>query len=85
MNSEESALSEIPFPRIAKICQPFNHTVLRMYLQLREKGGKDFAGYRSIKPSQRIAITGSSRKTDRMVEVLRALVNMVKERARIPL
>ena len=47
MNSEESALSEIPFPRIA--------------------------------------ITGSSRKTDRMVEVLRALVNMVKERARIPL
>lgn len=49
------------------------------------EGGKDFAGYRSIKPSQRIAITGSSRKTDRMVEVLRALVNMVKERARIPL
>ena len=82
MDFIENALSEVPFPRIVKVRQHFNHPVDAA--DVVRGGVAHLSGYLSIKPGQRIAITGSSRGTDRMVEVLRTLVEMVKERGAHP-
>lgn len=84
MDFIENALSEVPFPRIVKVRQHFNHPVVDDAAEVVRGGVAHLSGYLSIKPGQRIAITGSSRGTDRMVEVLRTLVEMVKERGAHP-
>ena len=72
------------FPRIVKVRQHFDPAHIPHVPTAVREGVSELKGYRRIRPGQRIAITAGSRGVDRMPEVLRTVVDMVKERGAHP-
>ena len=50
MDFIESALSEVPFPRIVKVRQHFDHPVIDNAAKTVREGVERLSGYHSIKP-----------------------------------
>lgn len=80
----EKALAQVEFPRIVKVRQHFDPAHIPHVPTAVREGVSELKGYRRIRPGQRIAITAGSRGVDRMPEVLRTVVDMVKERGAHP-
>lgn len=80
----EKALAQVEFPRIVKVRQHFDPAHIPHAPTAVREGVSELKGYRRIRPGQRIAITAGSRGVDRMPEVLRTVVDMVKERGAHP-
>lgn len=80
----KKALAQVEFPRIVKVRQHFDPAHIPHVPTAVREGVSELKGYRRIRPGQRIAITAGSRGVDRMPEVLRTVVDMVKERGAHP-
>ena len=80
----EKELAQVEFPRIVKVRQHFDPAHIPHVPTAVREGVSELKGYRRIRPGQRIAITAGSRGVDRMPEVLRTVVDMVKERGAHP-
>ncbi|MBU5626126.1 DUF362 domain-containing protein [Oscillibacter sp. MSJ-2] len=80
----DRALKDVEFPRIVKIRQNFDPFYIKDVPAAVRAGVEKLSGYAAIQPGQRIAITGTSRGVDRMPEVLRTVVELVKAKGAEP-
>ena len=80
----ENILSSIRIPRMFKVKQCFNNeTVTDVYAETLKQ--LHYSGYgKTIKPGMKICITASSRGIDRQREIIKAIVDYVKELSGLP-
>lgn len=84
MDFVTEALKNVRFPQIVKVKQHFDPFYIENIPDAVRQGVVGLKGYSSIRPGQRIAITGSSRGVDRMPEVLRTVADLVKAKGAYP-